>query len=176
MSAVRLYRRRFDGWATKPFGNAVLMCASRHRSPGIARGDPSTQSCQGEDAVEHLEEGRSASRNECGRTPRRVGTVSASHPIGGFKPYSVDRPQPLRPLSSSTSRTPTCAILSRSRFWKRAASSPSSAARLLPYASDAWYVPSSVNDRLRNQLHPPLLQTPASPPAGGDTGGYFGAV
>ena len=24
--------------------------------------------------------------------------MSASHPIGGFKPYSVDRPQPLRPL------------------------------------------------------------------------------
>ena len=22
--------------------------------------------------------------------------MSASHPIGGFKPYSVDRPQPLR--------------------------------------------------------------------------------
>ena len=24
--------------------------------------------------------------------------MSASHPIGGFKPYSVDKPQPLRPL------------------------------------------------------------------------------
>ena len=24
--------------------------------------------------------------------------MSASHPIGGFKPYSVDRPQPQRPL------------------------------------------------------------------------------
>ena len=24
--------------------------------------------------------------------------MSASHPIGGFKPYSVDRPQPFRPL------------------------------------------------------------------------------
>ena len=53
---------------------------------------------KGEDAVEHLEERRAASRNECGRTPRRVGTMSASHPIGGFKPYSVDRPQPLRSL------------------------------------------------------------------------------
>ena len=24
--------------------------------------------------------------------------MSASHPIGGFKPYSVDKPQPLRPF------------------------------------------------------------------------------
>ena len=46
---------------------------------------------------------------------------------------------------------------------------------VLPYAPDAWYAPVQRQDRVRDQLHPPLLQAPATPPAGRDTGGYIGA-
>ena len=40
---------------------------------------------------------------------------------------------------------------------------------VLPYAPDAWYDADSVKSRLRDQLYSPLLQAPATAPAGGDT-------
>ena len=41
---------------------------------------------------------------------------------------------------------------------------------VLPYAPDAWYVTRQRQDRLRDQLHPLLLQAAAVAPPGGDTG------
>ena len=45
---------------------------------------------------------------------------------------------------------------------------------VLPYAPDAWYVPKSVKTRLRDQLHPLLLQAAAPAPAGGDSSRHPG--
>ena len=45
---------------------------------------------------------------------------------------------------------------------------------VLPYTRDAWYVPER-QDRLRDQLHPLLLQAPADANVRGDTSGHPGA-
>ena len=43
---------------------------------------------------------------------------------------------------------------------------------VLPYAPDAWYDPASDQDRLRDQLHPRVLQAAAAALAGGDPRGH----
>ena len=46
---------------------------------------------------------------------------------------------------------------------------------VLPHAADAWYVPGQRQDRLRDQLHPLLLQAAAAADAGGDPRRHPGA-
>ena len=46
---------------------------------------------------------------------------------------------------------------------------------VLPYAPDAWYDPDERQDRLRDQLHPLLLQAAAAAHAGGDPRRHPGA-
>ena len=45
---------------------------------------------------------------------------------------------------------------------------------VLPYASDAWYVPGQREGWLRDQLHTALLQAATVASLGGDTGGHHG--
>ena len=79
---------------------------------------------------------------------------SAARPVRGD-----DRRQAR--ASSSTSPTPTCATPSRCRCSRRAASRPSSP-RGAAARADAWYRPGERQDRLRDQLHPLLLQAAAA--------------
>ena len=95
------------------------------------------------------------------------------------------RPDPLRGLFeatidgkrawSSTSRTPTCATPSRCRCSKTGGIEAFIAREVLPHAPDAWYDPDERQDRLRDQLHPLLLQAAAAADAGGDSRGHSGA-
>ena len=46
---------------------------------------------------------------------------------------------------------------------------------VLPYAPDAWYLPESGEGRVRDQLHPALLQAEAHEDARGDPGRHHSA-
>ena len=101
--------------------------------------------------------GRSAGHQEdpqAGRGQSR----SAARPVRGDH-----RRQDVR--RSSTSPTATSATPSRCPCSRRAASRRSSAARCCPTPPDAWYDPDERQDRLRDQLHPVLLQAAAAPHA-----------
>ena len=76
---------------------------------------------------------------------------------------------------SSTSPTATCATPSRCRCSKTAASRPSYAARCCPTRPTPGIDRVQRQDRLRDQLHPLLLQAPAAAHARGDPRRHPGA-
>ena len=108
-----------------------------------------------------------ARRRSSGRSTRRAPTPTRC--------AACSRPPSTASAAwSSTSPTPTCATPSRCRCWKRAASKRSSAARCCPTRPTPGTT-RERQDRLRDQLHPLLLQAAAAAHAGGDPRRHPGA-
>ena len=88
-------------------------------------------------SLEHLEERREASRNECRRTPERAGPMNPNHPKGRFNPYPACKPSGVPWLGDVPGHWAEYLLEDGGidAFLTR---------EVLPYAPDAWYLPAAV--------------------------------